>query len=189
MSSSSSSHSQKVLSIDVGKGNYALCVSEFQDGRFVQITCLESWCIGDTKATPASGLIDRLLVKFQQWKYVETPDVVLIEQQMRGAHINLALAFASYAYFKTRLPNANVKFVPPGNKFKCYEKFIKLQDPLLLVELSAKTPLDYTQRKRYAVKLAEAILKETHQPKLATFTDNKKKMDDLADAFLQSFCF
>ena len=180
-----------VLSIDVGKGNYAICATTFDDShKFVRVQRLESWCIGDTKATPASGLIDRLLAKFQQWEYVETPDVVLIEQQMRGAHINLALAFASYTYFKTRFPNATVKFVPPGNKFKFYEKYVTFEDPLLVAELSSvKTPLDYTQRKRYAVKLAEAILKETHQPNLGTFTDNKKKMDDIADAFLQSFCF
>jgi hypothetical protein len=180
-----------VLSIDVGKGNYALCVSKFQNAQFVNITCLESWCIGDTKATPASGLIDRLLTKCKEWHVLQnhTPNVVLIEQQMRGAHINLALAFASYAYFNTRFPHAKVKFVPPANKFKFYEKYVTIQDPSFLAELSAKTPLDYTQRKRYAVKLAQAILKETQQPNLETFTDNKKKMDDLADAFLQSFCF
>lgn len=180
-----------VLSIDVGKGNYAICATQFNESQFVKITCLESWCIGDTKAAPASGLVDRLLVKFEQWDYflTSTPDVVLIEQQMRGAHINLALAFASYTYFKTRFPKAKVKFVPPGNKFKFYEKYVTLKDPLLLAELSAKTPLDYTQRKRYAIKLAQAILKETHQPELQSFCPEKTKMDDLADAFLQSFCF
>lgn len=180
-----------VLSIDVGRGNYAICATQFEESRFVKITCLESWCIGDTKALPASGLVDRLLKKCQEWHFFRshTPNIVLIEQQMRGAHINLALAFASYTYFKTRFPNAKVKFVPPGNKFKGYEKYVTLQDPLILAELSAKTPLDYTQRKRYAVKLAQAILKETQQPNLETFTANKKKMDDLADAFLQSFCF
>lgn len=183
---------QIVLSIDIGRGNYAICATEFTPTSFVQILRLETWCIGNTKATPASGLIDRLLVKFQEWDFLESnnpaPHVVLIEQQMRGAHINLALAFASYTYFKTRLPQTTtVKFVPPSNKFKSYTKYVKLQDPLLVDEI---VPVDYTKRKRFAVKLAQAILKETHQPLLQTFCLNpdQKKLDDLADAFLQSFC-
>ena len=50
--------------------------------------------------------------------------MVLIEQQIRGAHINLALAFSTYTAMKVRFPHATVRFVAPIAKFKGYESYL-----------------------------------------------------------------
>lgn len=179
-----------VLSIDVGKANYALCAADI-DTSHVLVKRLECWRLGDTKAMPASQLIDTLVQNFQEWDLLQefTPNVVLIEQQIRGAHINLALAFATYTYMKTRFPTAIVKFVRPANKFKAFATFVTLsQEDQVILNMSSKATSDYVKRKRLAVKLTEIILQKTQQPDLQTLCPGAKK-DDLADAFLQAFCF
>lgn len=173
--------SQKnVLSIDVGSGNFAVCAMVLPEIRLVR---LENWRLGDSKANPASQLIDRLLEKFMSWQGWEegtwTPDVVLIEQQMRGAHANLALAFAAYTYLKTRFPRACVKFVKPASKFKAFSKFVPIAE--------VAVPVEYAKRKRLAVKIADTILNDVLGTSLGTLCPDAKR-DDLADAFLQSFC-
>lgn len=176
---------KKVLSIDIGRGNYALCVMTLPT---MHVERIESWRLGENKATPASQLIDRLLdhvAKWDLWKTGWIPDVVLIEQQVRAAHINLALAFATYAHMKTRFPEARVKFVPPMSKFKAYAKFVTLPASMQLQQ--GGMPLSYAKRKSLAVDIAESILRETQQPALQVHCPGAKK-DDLADALLQSFC-
>jgi len=177
----------RVLSIDIGKGNYALCAVSLPE---VHVQRLECWRLGETKATPASQLIDRLLDHFKDWDLWSTgwsPDVVLIEQQVRGAHINLALAFATYAHMKTRFPRATVRFVKPASKFKAFSKIVSLTDQVLCARVQNMASLTYAKRKRLAVDIAEAILREKKQPDLTLHCPGTKK-DDLADAFLQSFC-
>ncbi len=157
----------------------------------IQIRRLESWRLGDTKAMPASALIDRLLKNMEEWDLWSTgwaPDVVLIEQQMRGAHINIALAFATYTCMKLRFPHAIVKFVRPGSKFTAFVKFIALSDESVQKKLHDKSALlSYAKRKHLAVEVAESILRQQEQPNLQSHCPGAKK-DDLADAFLQSFC-
>lgn len=181
---------QRVLSIDIGRGNYAVCALNLSP-ETVAVQRLELWRLGETKASPASQLIDRLLDKFRSWNQTQTwaPTAVLIEQQVRGAHINLALAFATYTYFKTAFPTAVVKFVHPTVKFKGYANYVTLSE-IDSLEIAKHTNLSYTKRKRFAVDLAEMVLKHTgHEPlaTLCTLCPGAKK-DDLADAFLQSFC-
>jgi hypothetical protein len=186
----------RVLSIDVGSGNYALCAltlagasSEFALDR------LECWRLGDPKATPASGLLDRLLQRFQTWDlWTEgdwRPDRVLIEQQMRAAHANVALAFGTYAMLRTLCPNAEVRFVRPSRKFNGFREMLPalaLPPPPPPTTTTAASPRTTHQgRKRLAVSLAEAILAQSGHPSLATTCPGQKK-DDLADAFLQAFC-
>jgi hypothetical protein len=135
---------------------------------------------------PASQLVDRLLERLRNWDVWEhwTPDVVLIEQQMRGAHINLALAFATYAHFRTRFPATatTVRFVPPSLKFSAHAKFVANVDV-------GPVPTDYRKRKRFAVKLAQDILAAKGLPPLETLCPSAgAKKDDVADAFLQCFC-
>lgn len=155
---------------------------------------MQLWKLGETKATPASQLVDRLIDKFTKWDFWEeshewTPTVVVIEQQVRGAHVNLALAFATYAYFKTRFQAAVVKFVHPSLKFKGFANYVTLQGQSLELAKSTTT-LTYTKRKRLAVELAEVLLEQTGHPPLATLCTllPGAKKDDIADAFLQSFC-
>lgn len=170
---------KNVISIDVGSGNFAICAMVLPEIRLLK---LESWRLGDSKAAPASQLIDRLLEKFNRWDAWDdgwTPDVILIEQQMRGAHANLALAFAAYTYLKTRFPRASAKFVKPASKFKAFSKFVPLSE--------VAVPVEYAKRKRLAVKLTETILKDVLDLSLGDLCPGAKR-DDLADAFLQSFC-
>ena len=171
----------KVLSVDVGCGHYAVCCATLPD---VDVACLDCWRLGDTKSMPASRIVDRLLERFRDWSFLErwSPDVVLIEQQMRGAHINLALAFATYTYFRTRWPDRVVRFVKPSLKLQAFANFVQG------VEVQA-VPSDYARRKRYAVKLAQDILKAKGLPSLEMLCPSAaSKKDDLADAFLQCFC-
>lgn len=168
----------KVLSIDIGLSNYSLCALELPS---IQVTTLELWNLGDSKVVPASQLIDRLLGKIQAWELWKTwtPDTVLIEQQIRGAHINLALAFSTYTAMKMKFPGALVKFVTPMAKFKGYQSY------LTLAEAKADIPKDYTGRKRHSVYLAKKILQQTFQDH---WLESRAKLDDLADSFLQAFC-
>lgn len=205
----------KVVSIDVGASNYGVCACTMAgtagtDAGPVSfdIVRLESWCLGDRKAVPASFLVDRVLEQWQQWTLwqeqqsphgVWRPDRVVIEQQMRGAHVNLALAFATYAYFKLHHPAATVKFVPPAAKFKAYRKAFP---GIAQAFPDASTPSAYHSRKRRAVAIADAILRGTNQPSLLSFgsqpqtqdqdpdhvSSSSIKKDDLADALLQAFC-
>jgi hypothetical protein len=167
--------SQNVLSIDVGSGNFAVCLLELPA---IRLHKLENWRLGDAKALPASQLVDRMLAKLSAIQ--EVPDVVLIEQQMRGAHVNLALAFGAYACLRTRFPQACVKFVKPANKFKDFAKFVPWNEDVVV-------PVEYAKRKRLAVKLADTLLQDYCGTTLGTLCPDAKK-DDVADAFLQAFC-
>ena len=179
--------SRSVLSIDIGVKNFALCAIDLPA---VVVRTLESWDLGDTKALPTSAIVDRLLCCFHEWEFLHTwsPGLVLIEQQIRGAYVNLALAYSAYTYMKTRFPDATVKFVAPMAKFKAYETHIELNDAEIDKKKKDKTSFStYTKRKRLAVDIAEAVLSHMGQPCLSTICPDVKK-DDLADAFLQSFC-
>lgn len=165
----------KVLSIDVGCGNFAVCSLELPA---LKLGRLENWRLGDSKALPASQMVDRMLDRLKE--LAETPDVVLIEQQMRGAHVNLALAFGAYAYFRTHCPLASVKFVKPSLKFKAFTKFVPWNEEVVV-------PVEYAKRKRLAVKLCDTLLENYLETNLQTLCGEGKK-DDLADAFLQAFC-
>lgn len=166
---------QTVLSIDVGCGNFAVCLLELPAMR---LGFLENWRLGDAKALPASQIVDRMLSKLASIQ--QTPDVVLIEQQMRGAHVNLAMAFAAYAHFRTRFPGKVVKFVKPVSKFKGFAKFASIGEPVTV-------PIQYAKRKRLAVALADSIL-QSHMGTSLQAVCPDSKQDDVADAFLQAFC-
>lgn len=166
---------KKVLSIDVGCGNFAVCMLELPS---LKLHFLQNWRLGDAKALPASQMIDRMLAKLGTITLL--PDVVLIEQQMRGAHVNLALAFGAYAYFRSKYPEASVKFVKPSLKFKGFAEFVPWTDAVVV-------PVEYAKRKRLAVTLADALLKEYFNTCLQALCPDTKR-DDVADAFLQAFC-
>jgi hypothetical protein len=175
----------RVLSVDVGTVNYAMCACTLPD---VQVLHMESWRLGDMKAAPASFLVDRMLERWDTWCLANSgwePECVVIEQQMRGAHANLALAFSTYTYMRVRFPRSRIKFVGPAAKFKGYRKVLGS----VAATFPDVPPAGYSARKRMAVAIADAILVSFNQPRLATFCrDTDKKQDDIGDAFLQSFC-
>lgn len=178
-----------VLSIDIGVQNFALCAV---DMPAVVVRKLEGWNLGNTKALPTSAIVDRLLRRFEDWDFFQgewVPEVVLIEQQVRGAHVNLALAFSTYTYMKGRFPSATVKFVNPMTKFTGYSAHIVLEDADIVRKTQDKASLStYSKRKKHAVDVAHAILVQTQQPSLQSHCPGKKQ-DDVADAFLQAFCY
>lgn len=174
--------SRRVLSIDVGATHYAVCAVTFQGGGTLQpcIDYLDSWYLGDVKAVPASRLVDRLVERMTGWEFLQTtwqggPSTILIEQQMRGAHVNVALAFSTYSLFRVLFPSAETRFVPPLAKFtvasQTYEEAV---------------PKGYQARKRFAIKTANRILQDLGLSSLADRCPGQKQ-DDLADAFLQAF--
>jgi hypothetical protein len=177
----------RVLSVDVGTANYAICACTFSP--MPTLVLVDIWRLGDTKAVSASSLVDRLIERWQSCSLFSqgwVPDTVVIEQQMRGAHINLALAFSTYAFFKTRYPDTNTKFVNPLAKFKAYRKTQLEVAP----RFTETPPRSYLARKREAVAIADAILAKHNERSLASFCEGKPwKLDDIADAFLQTFCY
>lgn len=179
---------RSILSVDIGATNFAVCAVEIPT---VVVQKLECWNLGNIKALPTTGIVDRLLRCFQDWDFLKTwaPDVVLIEQQIRGAYVNIALAFSTYTYMKSRFPDAIVKFVTPMAKFTGYIAHIVLEDADILKKTKDKTSVStYAKRKKHAVDIAHAILLQRNQPSLQSHCPGKKQ-DDLADAFLQAFCF
>ena len=179
---------RSILSIDIGATNFAVCAVDMPT---VVVRNLECWNLGNIKAIPTTAILDRLLRCFQECNFLKTwvPDVVLIEQQIRGAHVNLALAFSTYTYMKTRFPSAIVKFVTPMAKFTGYTAHIDLKDAEILGKIKDKASSStYAKRKKHAVDIANAILLQTNQPDLQSHCPGLKQ-DDLADAFLQAFCF
>jgi len=182
-------NTHSVLSIDIGVSNFAICALELPT---VVVRSMECWNLGNTKAVPTSAIVDRLLEIFNTtckcFQMGWVPDIVLIEQQVRGAHVNLALGFSTYAYMKTRFPDATVKFVPPSAKFTGYANFIDITDDTIIQKLQDKASFStYTKRKRLAIEISEVLLRQMHQPSLQTLCPGIKQ-DDLADAFLQAFC-
>ena len=172
---------RRVLSIDVGANHYALCALSISNSSTPTIQALESWNLGNVQAVPASRLVDRMMERFAKWSVLETfrPTHVLIEQQMRGAHVNIALGFATYSFLKVLFPQADTRFVRPLAKFATSQT-----KPLLT---NNPIPKGYQQRKRFTVRIAERVLMECGLPSLCEMCPEVKK-DDIADAFLQALC-
>lgn len=177
----------RVLSVDIGSCHYGICAVELADEQIPVLLDLRVVSLGDRGSVSTGGLVERL-VRFYQTDYqlLQTgwaPDVVLIEQQMRAAPNNLALAFATMTFFLTRYgsPPCRVRWVRPTQKFTAYRKYWP----------SVEAPPDrqtYQQRKKASVLLANTILDLMGMPSLHLHPGCEDKQDDAADALLQAFC-
>lgn len=174
-----------VLSIDVGVRNYAVCAVNIDETTF-EVLRLQTWDLGDAKAVPASQLIDRLLQRFEQWEFLRSwaPEMVVVEQQLRGAHLNMALGFATYTWARTR--GYTTRFVRPLTKFRAWKRFPIDNDTRSLGTRISTPPKAYRERKRLSIDLCQALLEHTGQPLLSVWCSASTKQDDLADALLQA---
>ena len=116
------------------------------------------------------------------------PDIILIENQVRCATLNMALSFATYTLAKQQFPLSQVRFVPAKHKFKGYLKFF----PDIGRPQSLQT---YKDRKKEAVRISNEILNQyfhvasIDQLGRSEASDERvRKMDDISDSFLQVFC-
>jgi len=176
----------RVLSVDIGRTHYALCCLDMTraDSK-VTLVDLRLVKLGDSSAVPLTTLVDRMICILEEYPpFAEkSPDCVLIEQQMRAAPKNLALAFATYTYFRAR--GVLVKMVRPSQKFEGWRTWC----PALEMPRADHSKQSYYQRKKASVSLAQAVLDHLGMPLLETHVADGHKLDDVADSFLQALCF
>jgi ribosome-associated toxin RatA of RatAB toxin-antitoxin module len=195
-----------VLSIDIGVVNMAffameMSQSDAQKEANCKNTVVTGKCIDHVNivdffhlnlGSHLKGLqcIDNLakvwgnLVLFQCW----TPDIVLIEMQVKYAVKNKLLSIATYTLCKQMFPECSVKFVRPLSKFEGYKRFF----PSIHVPFKLS---NYRQRKKAAVDITKDILdKHFNHQTIESMSRSEasdeivKKLDDFSDAFLQAFC-
>jgi hypothetical protein len=134
---------------------------------------------GETALVPTHVIVERM-IHFWDTYHLGLPDEVVIEQQVPSSPINMALAFAVMAYFRAR--RVPVSFVRAADKLTRWtDVWPTLPSPAI--------PTSYHGRKKHAVTVAGMILDQMGCPPLASYPGcDTGKMDDAADALLQSFC-
>lgn len=182
---------RRVLSIDIGRTHYAMCCMDFLGPdtlpRLVDLRLVQ---LGEGNAVPMTAMVDRMIGMLGTYEYARVHaqaqepalDTVLIEQQMRAAPQNLVLAFSTYTFFRTQ--GVTVKMVRPSEKFQGWKHWC--HD--VLVPDFGESGKSYAQRKKASVDLAQILLDRVCGQKLQDFVTAGQKLDDVADAFLQSFC-
>lgn len=176
----------RVLSIDIGRMNYAYCAADFsEDQRKVQVVDLQTVNLGSERCLTGTQYVDRLVAYWKSCTLLGTfhPDVVLIEQQLGAATTNLSVAIATYTFF-TSVMGIPCRMVQPSAKMEGWRRFHDI-----FGDLCQKDPGDagpkttYYARKKASVRLANTL--RTH---IGLEELRGGKVDDLADAFLQCFC-
>jgi hypothetical protein len=175
----------RVLSIDIGRVHYGVCAIEL--GGVPNLMDLRVVSFGEGTVVSTATLVDRM-VSFWTTHAIEGvpvlawgPVTVLIEQQVTSSPVNIALAFATMAFFRAH--GVPVRFVRAMDKFLAWKRYWPDE-----CSIPATVPSSYAKRKRHAVLTAGVILQTLGLPPLATYPGCADKVDDAADAFLQSFC-
>ena len=198
--------STNVLSIDIGIKSFSCVAGTFSTRdnlvckcapvvvdnrtkpivRSIEITDVFNVNLGEKQGIKS---LDALIAVWDNFSIFQfwTPDVILIENQVRKATLNMALSFATYTLAKQKFPSCQAKFVPAKNKFRGYVHFF----PNASKPQSLKT---YKDRKKEAVRLSNEILQEyfgvssIQQLSRSEASDDKlRKLDDISDSFLQLF--
>lgn len=186
-----------ILSFDIGVGNFGVCAMTVQDHKPLQ-TWLENWCLAEARAVSSSVMIDRMLQRLHAWELLSTkewqPHRIVIEQQLRGAHINLAMAYALYTWSRLTYPSVRVEFVRPSRKLTYWKTFLPDWQTLFPSDMDMN-PTTYYGRKKLSVQIARTLLRDVYPNTLSEGAthpfwkeDGVCKKDDMADAFLQAFC-
>ncbi|CAM9704864.1 unnamed protein product [Ectocarpus sp. 6 AP-2014] len=177
----------RVLSIDLGIINFSFCITDFRQHDF-EVVHLEKVAIGSMKQT-AFQLTTALIDFLRSCQAINEAPIhnIYIEQQMNRAIKNTVLAYATASYFYTEAKIArsdvNIQFVPPRMKFNAIEAYfpgaIESQD---ICRSKSK------ELKRLSVKIARSVFTELDISKgVEAMAKYSPKLDDIADAFLQSF--
>ena len=186
----------RCASIDIGVVNLAFCVTEFTprcDGAF-------DFNLVHTERTRIGGMDEsihclgkKLLAFYDRSDALrkERLDYVFVEQQLSRAVKNTALSFVTMAYFETRklcessVSNATVVFVSPRKKFQAVRHAFP---PEVFREINFERR--GRELKRLSVEVARLLFTRFRvKVGLVAMAENKQKLDDISDVFLQSFAF
>ena len=184
-------------SIDIGVINLALCVTEFVeecDGTFTfHLVHVERVRIGRMSET--THRLSKNLLSFYNASDAlnrRKLDYVFIEQQVSRASKNTALAYVTMAYFETRSmcctgddDGIGVIFVSPKSKFKAV-KYVFKEEVLASIDFGRRGK----ELKRLSVDVARLLFTTFDvEVGLRALNEHSAKLDDVSDAFLQSFAF
>jgi hypothetical protein len=167
----------RVVSVDIGRRHCGICCIDLSG--VPNLLDLRVVSFGESAVVPTQLIVERM-IEFWDAYPLGTPDEAVLEQQVPTSPINMALAYALMAYFRAR--RVPVSFIRAVDKLTRWTAaWPSLTSPPM--------PASYHGRKKYAVTVASMILEHMGCPPLSTFPGcDKGKMDDAADALLQSFC-
>ena len=180
----------RVLSIDIGIVNLALCITEFDiENHEFDLVYVEKTSIGTMKHT--CQVLAVALIDFMRSspEINEKPlDYVLIENQISRSIKNTVLGYACYSYFYTssqlKDDGSEVRFISPRNKFKAIDSFF----PGILDRYETDHTKAYSKDlKKLSIQISKDVFEELNVTKGLEAMKEYKKKDDLSDIFLQSF--
>jgi hypothetical protein len=184
----------RVLSIDVGIINLAFCITEFTthvDGEVTfELIHIEKVQIGTMKTT-AKILMESVIDFFRSSEPVNDKPInyIFIEQQLSRAIKNCILAYVIMSHFYTESiiasSDVELSFVSPRMKFASIQNALGDNDCLRLIDFDRQGSRDL---KKLSIEISRAVFTEFDVEKgKACLVKYRPKLDDVCDAFLQSF--
>lgn len=175
---------KKLISFDIGIINMAYCILDYSS--HICHWNVFSLCNG----TEIENTID-LMKKLDAHPEVLDVDVVLLEKQL---HINpkmrvMAEAVRSYMIFRGLVDRQRTfKMInySPKYKLNCYDG--PMPPELIPVDVTNKSKM-YRFRKKQSVYHCGQLIKDQSVEMIDFFARNKKKQDDLSDAYLQGLSY
>lgn len=164
----------RICSIDIGRVNFAFCITEYINGSTGKILVLQNENLSsNVKHTLFPVFNNMNLVLDKHRSILETCDYIVIEKQMNTNIQALRIGQHCISYF---MINYNVTLV----EFPSYYKTQSLNAPL---------KMNYNKRKKWAIDKAIEILVEREDYTNLTLLTLSKKSDDLADVIIQTEAF
>lgn len=196
----------KLISIDVGLRNFAWCVMhrspttepqwqgppwhgfsvQIDDWEVIDIVALNTQETVNLNETDIATIVPWFVASLDAHSAALCPpdlELAMIEAQPTG---HMLPGGKSISNIKTKVLSHLLQafYVQRGITVKFVSPACKLRDAKHLMEDAA----DYSNHKKAAVKLTLESLKLLEAKWLAHFQHQKRKKDDLADAFLQGVC-
>ena len=161
----------KIIAIDVGVRNLALCV--YKDGfeKLINIDITKGKITNINKA-PVKNLIDHLISSFASIEHLfEEIDVVIIEQQLSKSIKMTSIMWSLYTLIKPKCKNVILQPAYKKNDI-----------------LRCQRGRSYQQTKRLGVQMVSDFMQSQDEFKFSTdvvdFFESSNKKDDLADSII-----
>lgn len=156
----------RILSIDVGIKNLAMCVLDSESKKILQ------WDVGGVPPLSDIGLFENMCAHLNERKWVlDGVDTVLIERQPDKNKLIKSVEHFLHAYF-----------VIHGKNTIMYDAKHKVPD------IVGPGKVKYRQRKNASIERCRKFVVE-HNPDLIKFFDSHAKKDDLADTVMQALSY